>query len=1469
MDPVKSSLRYPVVTLVLASVAVAGGMYALVNMPRMEDPTITIRQGMVLALYPGATSDQVEQQVTRKLEEHLFKFEEVRREKTYSTSRPGIAVLVVELEERVKDSAAFWTKLRHEMNETGAMDLPKGVLGPLVNSDFGDTVAMLVAIHGKRYGYRELHNYTDRIKDELRNVRDIGKLATYGEQNEEIRVTSSLERMSQYLADPQRVIQALQQRNVITSSGALDAEAAKVPLRTTGLFTTEEQIGNVLVDLSRTGQPVYIRDFANVERVYQDPAFVVRYDGEPGILLSIEMQKDRNVVQLGAQIGEVFERLRTILPPDIQLDIVANQPAVVQERMERLGEEFLLAIGAVILVTLVLLPFRVAVISAVAIPVTILTTVGVLDAIGVELHQVSIAALIVVLGIVVDDAIVIADNYVECLDRGLSRPEAAWRSVEEVLVPVLAATLTIIASFLPLLILKGSVGEFIRALPITVAVALSVSFVVAILLTPLLCRFFIRAGLHRTADQKAPKKAGLLDRLQTMYNATIVFFMRRKILAVMLGMGAVAAGVGLFLSTPQQFFPSAERNQFVIDLWMPQGTRIAATDRVMGRIEQELRRRAEIYHFAAFVGQSAPRFYYNVNPQLPDQAYGQFIVNTREERATPRLVAELRTALAAVAPEGLVIVKELQQGMVMEAPLEVRISGYDLTTLKEIGRKVEAIFRDTSHLQMVYHDYFNDSYFVDVDVDPEVSNRLGLSNAIISQTLAGAFSGAPVSTFWEGNRAVNIVLRLDPAYRDTFEHVRNAYMVSPVTQARVPLRSVADLHPQWQTSRIVRRNGVRTLSVRGFPERGYFASDIRRELAPKIDALPLPEGFKVVYAGEYMNTQETMPQMITALVVSVGAIFLVLLLQFRTLSDPLVVMASIPITLFGAVMGLVLTGYPFGFTAFTGLISLCGIVVRNSIILVDYIREKLHQGHSLEEAATEAGERRLRPIFLTTMAAAVGVTPMILSRSTMWGPLASVIAVGLVSSMFFTLIVVPVLYVIVKSRTAGRGGALAVASLPALLGGLLVLVSGPVTAAERQITLDEAVKTALRQNTALKIARAKVQEKHHRVTIARADYFPHITNETGTSALSSRQLLTVPAGSLGVIPQLGPFPTQTVNFDQGSRFLLLGSTMAGQPLTQLLKVRQGVRAAGADERVSEADLRKVEETVILGVHRLYFGLLAARRQIAALEAQVAASREALREAEESVRAGNALEVVTLGARASLLKNRQGLLAAQNQVADLSADLANVLGMALDTEFAPADLPDEGDTPLGREVYLKAALERSPELQSARQTETRAEAGVSAARLEYVPNVAAYARHTYQSGVPFLRSNFGTFGVQLSWSLFDWGKRKGVVEERQAQLTQAREYVQRIKDQLNVDIDKAWRKLERTRMMVEVAQEALALRRETERISGNQVKAGVTSAAKFAEAVAATRNAEADELQARLAYRLALAEIAEIAGLGVR
>ena len=820
MKPLPPWLRYPQVTLILAAMLFAWGIHALLTMPRREDAKITIRAGVIAALYPGATSEQVEKQVTRVIEERLFRYSEVRKAKTYSTSRPGVVFVNVALEDDVKETDQFWSKLRHDMIETRLRSLPDGVLGPIVDSDFGDTVAILMAVHGEGYGYRELKDYAERIEESLRGLRATAKIKRYGEQKEQIYVTSSLERLAQYGMAPARIIGAFQQRNHVLFSGRLDAGNNRPMLESDNLFQTTEQIRRLMVDMSPSGQPVYLGDIANVERRYQDPDSATRYQGEPCLMISVEMQEGKNIVAYGEELTGKLEEVRRLLPPGLKLDLVANQPRVVSERIQHFFREFGIAIASVILVTVILLPFRVALIAAIAIPVTTGITFGVLQAVGIELHQVSISMLVVVLGMVVDDAIVIADNYVELLDHGASRQEAARRCAHDLAVPVLTATLTIIASFLPVSFLSGSLGEFIAEGPYSVAISLGVSFAVAMLLTPLLCLFFIKTGL-RTGE---PPKFNVLNLMQGAYDRTIGVALRAKTLTGLAGAAAIVGGVVLLKSVPERFMPPAERDQFVVDVWLPEGTRYAKTDSVLRRIERELAATPEVRNYSTFTGSSAPRFYYNVDPQEPASNYGQLLVNTTSIEGTPPLVFRLRLRLSELCPEARVIVKELEQGEIISAPIEVRISGDDLSQLKSLAFKAEQILRGTAGSLYVHNDWREDQYDVRVMVKDEVANRVGLSQVSIAQQLGGSLEGVPVTTFWEGDRAVDIILRVEEERRRNFDDVRNSYLTSMLTGARVPLRQVADLEPGWQPSRIVRRNGIRTITVRSFAERNDFGN---------------------------------------------------------------------------------------------------------------------------------------------------------------------------------------------------------------------------------------------------------------------------------------------------------------------------------------------------------------------------------------------------------------------------------------------------------------------------------------------------------------------------------------------------------------------------------------------------------------------------------------------------------------------
>ena len=1292
MNPVRASLRFPQVTLVLTAMLFVVGITEFLTMPRREDPKITIRTGLVIAEYPGATAEEVESQVTHKIEERLFRFEEVRREKTYSTSRNGLVIINVELNKSVKNSDQFWSKLRLDMAQLKQTDLPAGVRGPIVDSDFGDTVAALIAVKGGHYGYRELKDYAQRVESAIRTIPAASKIKRIGDQKESIEVTGSWERISQYGVDPQKVEKALQGRNTIMYGGRVDSGDSKPLIDANGQFQTEEQIRQIMVDVSPTGQPIYLGDLADVKRVYKDPTEYARIGGEPTILLSVEMHEGNNIVEFGKQLHETLARVQSTLPPDVQLDFVADQPRVVHERVQDFTREFGIAIISVILVTMLLLPMRVALVSAVAIPVTVSITFAMLNAAGIELHQVSIAGLIVVLGMVVDDAIVIADNYVELLDHKVPIADACWRCASEMAVPVLAATLTIIASFLPLTLLTGACGEFIRALPIAVAVALSVSFVVAMMLTPLINGFFIKKGLHDPSADPKQKKPTALDHMQRYYNNIIAWAMHHRKKVLLVGVLSFVAGIGILALVRQQFFPLAERDQFVMDVWLPEGTRIEATDAAVRRIEAVLQKKSEVRSYTSFLGASFPRFYYNVNPVAPASNYAQILVNTHTVKGTPKLVEQLREQLPSVAPEAKVFVKELQQGDVMEAPVEVRIVGDDLGTIRSIGDQVQNILDHTPGAIYVHTDWHEDQMLAGVDLHQEVANRLGFTNTTIANELAGSLDGDTVSTFWEGDRDVDIDLRLDPAQRQTFQNVSDTYMLSPITGARVPVRAVASLSPEWHPGRIVRRNGVRTMTVRAFPARGRLASQILADTKKQINQLQLPPGYRIEYGGEAELQQETFVEMRSALGISMVLIFLILLLQFRTLTDTLIVMAAIPLALPGAALGLFITHNPFGFTAFIGVISLGGLVVRNSIILVDYIHERMKHGVPLEEATLEAGERRLRPIFLTTMAAAVGVTPMIISGSTMWSPLASVIAFGLLGSMFFTLVVIPVLFVVVNTKKVSKPAVAAAASIAFLLAlatpSQAQQLGGPndrlpsLGAEQRSVKLDEALQMAMKKNSAVRIAEQKAREADAKVVQAKADYFPVVTNETNAIHVGETQALTIPAGSLGTYSSTGPIPSTNVKLAQGEQNSVLSQTTLVQPISQMFfKIHANVSATEAEARMAHEDLDRARNEVSLNVKRLYYQLLSTQERKHAAELRMQAGEEHMKEDEHASESGVVLRVKALESEAQVAEARHTLGSLEDQIADLTNSFNDLVGLPLPTDTELIEPTEQS----GREV----------------------------------------------------------------------------------------------------------------------------------------------------------------------------------------
>lgn len=1129
-----------VVTLIVVLVAI--GVRALLVMPRQEFPEFTIRQGLVIGVMPGASSAEVEQRLAKPVEEYLFTYGEVNKAKTYSESSHGQLVVHVELREEIAGAAApaFWVKLRHGLNELRATELPPNVVALVGMSDFGDTSALLLAVTAEGRSPRDLKESLEVIEKHLRRLEATSKLKRVGLQEEVLRVTVSHERLARYGIRAATLWATLQGLGQVPAGARLDTDTLEMPVHVTDVLGSERELGDTIVLSHPGGANVRLKDVATITREYGHDDAVVLHDGQTAVVVSVEMRKLDDIVGYGKKVDVAIADARRELPPDVAVWRVADQPVVVKHSVGHFLRDFGIAIVSVILVTMILLPLRVASVAAVTIPICVFITLGILNGLGVELQTVSLAGLIVVLGMVVDNAIVIIDDHVEKLDHGLGAWEAAWKSSRELFVPVFTATVAIIMAYVPFAwFMTGMGGDFLASLPVTIAVALITSMVVAALLVPILSQRFIRTGLHQ-ADSGKPARRSLLDRLQGVYDAALERAFRWPALTVGVGVASVAIAVALFTRVPQQLFPKVDRTQFAVEITLPPGRPLNETEAVARRVDRELRADPRVVDVTAFVGTSSPRFHTLYEPRIPARHRAQLIVNTVSDEATIEVIRDYEPRMSSSFAEGWVRLKQLDLQN-SPAPVEARFSGDDLDQLRAVAARVEAHARTIPGTSWVRLDIEEPVPVVEVVPDQDALARLGLSPALLQMTLASTSrKGFEIGQVWEGDYRVPVLLADDPRQAESLEGLRSQYVSSPLLAAAVPLEELARVKPSWHDGTRIRRNGTPTITVRVDVRHGVLASTVQEQLAAFVDGLGPMRDVAMTWGGEAQDMVEQYTPLTMSLLTSVGFIYLILLFQFRRHRKALVVMLTMPLSLLGAVVGLQLTGYPFGFTSFMGLIGLMGVVVRNGIILVGYAEELQRGGLDLREAAIAAGKRRMRPIFLTSAAAAVGVIPMITSRSTLWGPMGAVTCFGLLLSMVLTLLVLPVMYWLIVRTGAGSSSSSAGQARPALAraAALVALLAVSVPAygqdtAGAPLTLEQCKALAASRNVEVERAAAELRSAEQVRQAARIAYVPEVSAFGGAMQASSALVsLGVPGGHLPVVDAAG-VPTGSTAYSPG------------------------------------------------------------------------------------------------------------------------------------------------------------------------------------------------------------------------------------------------------------------------------------------------------------------------------------------------
>jgi multidrug efflux pump subunit AcrB len=1011
---IEIGLKHKVIALCFAVLLVIVGLFALFNMPRNEFPEFTVRQGLVIGYYPGANAKEVEAQLTKKVEEYLFSFKEVDKSRTYSYSKDGMMYIYVEINENVGklETEDFWNKIK---NGTLVLQrqLPEGVLGILVNSDFGSTSAVLLAVQSKDRSYKELQNYVKSIQDEIRKIPMLSKISYSGDFKEQIGIYVDNNKLATYGLNAAAVMLAIQSQGTIGALGMVKGNTIDRPIYINEYYNSESDLAKLIIRSDQKGNVIRLKDIAEIKREYKDPDSYVTMNGTKCMVISMEMQTGKNIVQFGKTLDERLDKIRLSLPSDIKLTKVANQPAVVDESITHFMREFGISLIAVIIVTMLLLPLRIAGVAGATIPLTILSTLAVMYMLGIELDTVTLAALIIVLGIVVDDPIVVIDNYVEKLDHGYSVWDAAVSSAKELFPSVFTATLAISATFAPLMIfLSGTPKDFISIFPVTVIIALTLSLIISMLLVPYFNTLFIKRGLLKPGENKeTPKdKKSLLDRLQGFYNNRLEEAFKHDRITLTISFLAVIIGGVLIGSASQQLFPKVERNQFAIEIHLPTGNNIKSTDSIVKQVERKLAADKRIINYTSFIGSSSPRFHTVYAPNLPSPNYAQILVNTYTEDGTQELLKEYQHNFSNTIPNAYIRMKQLNMINVL-APIEIRVSGDSIADIKAVADKVAAIGSKVKDVMWVRTDYEEMNQDFELKIKPDEAGRLGFTRKDLSDAVALNFQGITAAKVWESDYDIDVNVKTAAAQRNKISDIRDQYIASPLTHSVVPIRQIADLGQGWTEGQITRRNGVRTITVRMDTEIDVIPEDVLERFEKEINALALPKGVTIAFGGERAEMIKNAGPMGTSLFVSIILIFFILLFHFKGLKYAALSLVTMPLSLFGAGFGLFVTGYPFGFTAFIGLLSLCGIVVRNGIILIDFAGEmRLHEGMSVMQAAIHAGERRMRPIFLTSSAAAVGVIPMILSKSSLWGPLGTVICFGLLFSMALTLFAMPVMY---------------------------------------------------------------------------------------------------------------------------------------------------------------------------------------------------------------------------------------------------------------------------------------------------------------------------------------------------------------------------------------------------------------------------------------------------------------------------
>ncbi|MDC5855864.1 efflux RND transporter permease subunit [Vibrio europaeus] len=1020
MSIAEYSIKNKVISWLFLIILAIGGYTSFMDLGRLEDPAFTIKDAMIISTYPGATSQEVEEELTYPLEKEIRKLPYI--DKITSTSSNGMSQIMVsmEMEYGPDELPQIWDEMRRKINDLRP-NLPSGVNSVQIIDDFGDVYGIMIMLTGDGYDYIELKRYADYLSRELELVDGVGKVAIAGDQQEQLFVEVSLERLAALNLDMNTVVGLLSQQNSVQSAGEVMVNGQTLTIRPNGTMSSEQELEELIIHGRDTGNLIRLKDVATITRGIQEkPSNVVTFNGKPAINLAISFGAGVNVVEVGKALETELEALENIRPAGVEINYFYNQSAEVEKSVD----DFIVSLGQAVAIVIIVLLFAMGLRSGIIIgAVLLLTVMGtfiLMKQNDVELHRISLGALIIALGMLVDNAIVVVEGILVGLKRGKTKVQAAVDIVKQTQWPLLGATVIAITAFAPIGLSEDATGEFMGSLFWVLCYSLFLSWITALTLTPFLADLLLKEEDKGDATEEVDPYKGILF---TVFGASLKFALRFRWLTVVSMVGLLVVAVAGFGMVKQQFFPPSNTPMFYVDMWMPEGTDIRETIEETKKVEKYIREQDNVEFVSTTTGQGLQRFALTYQPEKSYEAYTQLQVRTHDRETMFELLEELDKNLSVTFNQPTFQFKLMEFGPSPASKIEARITGPDPQVLRDIALQVEDVLLQDPGARNVRHDWRERTKELVPQFNESKARRLGISKEDLSNTLQMAFGGTPIGLLRDGTHMLPIIARLPEQERVDFESLANVKIWSPTLQSYIPVEQVIDgVALDWQEPLIQRRDRKRTLTVLadhdvlGHETPASLFSRVR----PQVEALALPEGYAISWGGEYESSKDAQEALFGSLPMGYLLMFIITMLLFNSLRKPLVIWFTVPLSIIGVSIGLLATDMPFSFTAFLGLLSLSGMILKNGIVLLDQINIELSSGKDPYQAVFDSAISRVRPVSMAALTTILGMIPLVFDA--FFGSMAITIMAGLGFATVLTLIVVPVLFAIfyrIKPSTAG------------------------------------------------------------------------------------------------------------------------------------------------------------------------------------------------------------------------------------------------------------------------------------------------------------------------------------------------------------------------------------------------------------------------------------------------------------------